>query len=156
MKPNETIENMIELKSSDIKNKDEIRKISIIEKEKKQEGEITLRTWIKFFNYGFGVFGVLLIALLAWIWGSSNILINYFVGIWLNGSQTEDRSYVFFNIFWSLIVILFIAATLMSISIYGNLLMSSTRIHNKILWKILRAPATFFDANPIGSILTRF
>ena len=34
--------------------------------------------------------------------------------------------------------------------------MSSKKIHNKMVWSLLRAPVIFFDSNPIGTMLTRF
>ena len=45
---------------------------------------------------------------------------------------------------------------LRSSSIYMSLLISSINIHKKMVWKVLRAPSVFFDANPIGRILARF
>ena len=94
--------------------------------------------------------------LLILIWGSLNILIKYFVGVWFETTRDEEGNRIYFNIFWTLIVILFIASGLMSFNIYCNLLLSSSKSHKTILWKVLRAPVVFFDANPIGRILTRF
>ena len=33
---------------------------------------------------------------------------------------------------------------------------SSKTLHNKMIWKLLRAPLSFLDSNSIGNILTRF
>ena len=88
--------------------------------------------------------------------GASNILINYYIGVWLEKPQTAERDKLYFNVFWSLIFIFFLFSTLKSGAIYISLLISSSKIHKAIVWKILRAPSKFFDANPIGRILTRF
>ncbi len=32
----------------------------------------------------------------------------------------------------------------------------STVLHNKMFWKIMRAPVKFFDSHPVGIVLTRF
>jgi ABC-type multidrug transport system fused ATPase/permease subunit len=45
---------------------------------------------------------------------------------------------------------------LRSVLIYFSNLLSSKNIHQKAIWNLLRAPSVFFDANPIGRILTRF
>ena len=71
--------------------------MNIIEKEKKQEGEVTIWTWFKFFHYGLGIFGILLIFIFGSISGASNILINYYVGIWLEKQQTDERDKLYFN-----------------------------------------------------------
>lgn len=35
-------------------------------------------------------------------------------------------------------------------------LTSSQKLHTDMVWRLLRAPVVFFDANPIGTLLTRF
>ena len=134
----------------------EKQNVDLIEKETKQEGNVSICTWFKFFSYGLGFFGVIIIIIFAWIYGASSILINYFVGVWLKESQTEVKNTLYFSLFCSFIAILFIVSVLLTISIYGNLLISSNILHKKIVWKILRAPIAFFDSNPIGRIQTRF
>ena len=36
------------------------------------------------------------------------------------------------------------------------LISSGTNMHNKVVWRVLRAKILFFDSNPIGRIVTRF
>ena len=90
------------------------------------------------------------------ICGASNILVNYYVGIWFKGPQSNERNKLYFNLFWVLIIILLVSATLMTMTVYGDLLISSSSLHKTVLWKLLRAPSYFFDWNPIGRILSRF
>ena len=79
------------------------------------------------------------------ICGASNILVNYYVGIWFKGPQSNERNKLYFNLFWVLIIILLVSATLMTMTVYGDLLISSSSLHKTVLWKLLRAPSYFFD-----------
>ena len=85
-----------------------------------------------------------------------NVIISYIVAIWTEKDKEDQQDSKYFNLFWGSIVIFVIIATLRTGSIYLCLLTSSTNIHKKMAWKLLRAPSAFFDANPIGRILTRF
>ena len=133
---------MVNQKLSEHQNKDHT-KINIIEKEQKSEGEVTIWTWFKFFSFGSSLIGISLIFVFGAISGASNILINYYIGVWLEKPQTEERNKLYFNVFWVLIVIFFLSTTFKAASIYLSLLISSSKIHKAIVWKILRAPSKF-------------
>jgi ABC-type multidrug transport system fused ATPase/permease subunit len=72
----------------------------------------------------------------------------------LDKDDQEDP--IYFHLYWISAVLCVIFTFLRTSSIYYTILHSSVRIHEKALWKLLRAPSIFFDANPIGRILTRY
>ena len=154
---NQSVEQLVSNRHSELKcqlnkNNDD----GIILKEEKQNENVSILTWFKLLNYGIGITGVAIIILLAWIWGSSNILISYFIGIWLKESQSDSNNRMYFTLFFNLIIIWFLSSVLLVATTYGVLLISSFKLHKKMIWKVIRAPSIFFDANPIGRIITRF
>ena len=154
---NQSVEQLVSNRHSELKcqlnkNNDD----GIILKEEKQNENVSILTWFKLLNYGIGITGVAIIILLAWIWGSSNILISYFIGIWLKESQSDSNNRMYFTLFFNLIIIWFLSSVLLVATTYGVLLISSFKLHKKMIWKVIRAPSIFFDENPIGRIITRF
>ena len=84
------------------------------------------------------------------------MIISYIVAIWTEKDKDDQQDSRYFNMFWGSIVIFVILITIRTGVIYLCYLTSSTNIHKKMTWKLLRAPSAFFDANPIGRILSRF
>ena len=57
----------------------------------------------------------------------------------------------------ALLAVLFIATRLISnLPLFGIILGSTKRIHNRVLDAVLATGVSFFDANPAGRILNRF
>jgi len=78
------------------------------------------------------------------------------VGVWAEQDKEEQQKDIYFHVFYLLVFAYVLTSFLRTVWIYSCDLLSSKNIHSKSVWKILRAPAVFFDANPIGRILTRF
>ena len=139
-----------------IDTKDKSKEVKIIVDEDKDEGNVPLSIWCSFFNYGLGFIGIFLILVLSIILGFFNVIINYIVAIWTEKDKEDQQDPIYFNLFWITIVIIIVVTTVRTAVIYLCFLLSSTNIHKKMTWKLLRAPSSFFDANPIGRILTRY
>ena len=76
------------------------KSIDIIDKDIKDEGEVPIKTWFSFFNYGLSYFGVALIIFFAACSISSNIIISFVIGAWTEGVAVEQDDPVYFHIFW--------------------------------------------------------
>jgi ATP-binding cassette, subfamily C (CFTR/MRP), member 1 len=85
-----------------------------------------------------------------------NIYCNLYIGVWAEKDREEQKESKYFNFFWILVISFTLASILRTASIYFSNILSSRNIHRQAIWKIIRAPSVFFDANPIGRILTRF
>ena len=149
--------------------------------DKLQQGILSqLLVYARYLWYGGGVFGILALVVLCIISYFSLIVAkNYYLVWWImadtdltasNYSMTthnytslqgfnplthlslSTRIYIFaaFSLFVSVLLLL------------TNILFSwiptiaSYRLHNKMLWKVLRTPINFFDSNSTGSIINRF
>ena len=123
--------------------------------EKVDLGELRLIDWWKFFKYGSGVFGLILIILLSVIGSVMLIIISYIVGIWTKQSINNQQNPNYFHLFYGVILIYFLVVFLRSVWVYLSNMLASKNLHEIMIYKALRAPIRFFDANPIGRILTR-
>lgn len=140
----------------DSESKEKAAKVDLISKEVMDEGNVPISVWFKFFNYGFSYPGIVLIILFAVAVVFFNILTNFIVGKWAEQDKEEQQKSRYFNMFLISIILLIVFAIARPTVIYMSTLLSSYRLHKTVVWKLLRAPVTFFDSNPIGRIMTRF
>ena len=157
-----------------------------VNSDKFQQGKLSLfQVYAKYLWYGGNVFGIFALVVLCitsyfslvvaknyylvwWIMADTDKHIEYLMApnnsISMNNStsaqgfnplthiSSNTRIYIFaaFSLFVSVLLLL------------TNILFSwipaiaSYRLHNKMLWKVLRAPINFFDSNSTGSIINRF
>ena len=147
---------ILETENELIEANDKSKEVKIIVDEDKDEGNVPISIWCSFFSYGLGWFGIFIIIILSCIVAFFNVIIIYIVAIWTEKNKDDQQDSKYFNLFWGSIVIFAVISTIRACSIYLSYLYSSNNIHKKMTWKLLRAPSAFFDANPIGRILTRF
>ncbi|KAI1293280.1 Canalicular multispecific organic anion transporter 2 [Mortierella claussenii] len=90
---------------------------------------------------------------------ASQIGINVWMQHWANQSESYQRSSAgtFLGVFAALVV------SYMCLDIGVNLIIfrgagvrSSTLLHDKLLYKVLHLPMSFFDTTPVGRIINRF
>ena len=129
--------------------------VNIIEKEAKDEGQVSIKTWYRTFKYGLGLFGMFIIIFLGLLAAFLNLVCNFVIGEWAKQDEDDQEDSIYYNLFWIIVVVFITASFLRAWFIYFNFLLSSNNLHKHMVWKILRAPSVFFDSNPIGRILTR-
>ena len=140
--------------------------------EKVEKGGVSLKTYFIYFWKGANVFGLLLLFLIVFSQFLSEIGVYHYLELWTNLSQnntaqfnttsfnfnplasitTVERSMYFIALCTGTLVLYFVSYTLL----YSLLLNASRKLHNTMLWKILRVPMRFFDMNQSGSIINRF
>ena len=135
---------------------DKPKEVKMIIDEDKDEGKVPLTIWCSFFNYGLSFFGIFVILLSGFALTFFQIIISYIVAVWTKKDKDSQQGSIYFDHFWISVILILVLLFLRSASIYMSFLTSSVNIHKKMSWKLLRAPSVFFDANPIGRILTRF
>lgn len=128
----------------------------LIEKEHKEKGEVKLKIWWKFINFGLGIFGTLAFLVSGGLTIFFNISISYIAGEWFDNDEDEQQNPKYFRMIILATVGFVICSFLRTAFTYISMIASSKALHNKAIWKILRSPVGFFDSNPIGRILTRF
>jgi ABC-type multidrug transport system fused ATPase/permease subunit len=82
---------------------------------------------------------------------------TYVMSIWsdlpLIEQQSEDKYWKYFvgSTFIYIVLVL-----MRSIVLLIFVLIATTKMHNKMAWKVLRSKILFFDSNPIGRVTSRF
>ncbi|XP_054162187.1 ATP-binding cassette sub-family C member 4-like [Oppia nitens] len=73
-----------------------------------------------------------------------------------NAKESKNDSDLELIIYSALIAGLFVTTMIRSMTWFAICMIASKRLHNTIFIRLLRAPMTVFDSNPIGRILNRF
>ena len=141
---------------SDLIDKKNRKDVNIIVDENRDEGKVPLSIWCKFLSYGPGLIGIFFLLFISILVSFVNVSVNYIIALWTKRDKEDQRDPLYFNLFWGAVIVLIILQVIRSCTVYLSMLTSSKNIHRKMTWKLLRAPAIFCDANPIGRILTRF
>ena len=155
------------LNESEFDTQKEKLKILITEKFKVEEKEITkgritkkeviLKGQNKFVAFGkwinrFSIPVFILYILMICGFNFGIIFFQWFLGAWSSGQYEEyNREKI---LIWS-VVITFGVSFLSSVVYSGGSFLAGTRIYVALLKTIMKRPMSFFDATPIGSVLTR-
>jgi ATP-binding cassette subfamily C (CFTR/MRP) protein 4 len=82
---------------------------------------------------------------------------TYVMSLWsdlpLEKQQSEDK---YWKLFMGSTIIYIILVLMRSIVLLIFVLIATTKMHNKMAWKVLRSKILFFDSNPIGRVTSRF
>ena len=117
---------------------------------------VSLKDWWNLFSYGIGNFWLILDVILSWIYSGLYIYMYYILGELAQQSKNDQRYGDYFYIYIGVVIgssILIAINYIWNVSLFYS---SSKRLHDSMVWKLLRAPMHFFDVNSIGTILTRF
>ena len=153
--------------------------------EKNEKGTVSFKAYLIFFWKGAHIFGPLLLIVIMLSQLLGDIGFNYYLVLWtsltevnitnnsicdipqinsnttsnspagynpLANTVTHERVLIFISLGVSSIILYYVGYSLL----YSAFLNASRRLHDTILWKILRVPMRFFDINQSGSVINRF
>ena len=124
--------------------------------ESKDLGDISWRDYRNFFGYAYGCCGIVTLFLICLLTSISQLLPSLWMTEWLKQPLEEQQLSKYPIIFAILITAFIILTGLRSLYVYQITLKSTTKLHDAITKRVLRANILFFDSNPIGRIVTRF
>ncbi|XP_067669590.1 ATP-binding cassette sub-family C member 4-like isoform X2 [Haliotis asinina] len=154
-------------------------KIQVQEEEQRQEGTVGLGVYVKYFRAGTGIFVFILLVLLNLLAQTAYIMSDWWLSRWSNEEEIRYAATSRFNeemtlfnssnitvpevdtnvniyIFTGIVVSVFLFGLLRALLFFKIAVDASQTLHNRMFSKILRAPISFFDNNPVGRILNRF
>ena len=152
--------------------------------EKNEVGGVSFMAYLIYFWKGAHIFGPMILIMIMLTQLLGDIGLNYYLVFWtaltevnitsitscqiprFNGStnssspgfnplantSNHERILIYFSLGVLCLICYYVGYSLL----YSSLLNASRRLHNAILWKILRVPMRFFDINQSGSIINRF
>ena len=152
--------------------------------EKNEKGSVSIKAYLIYFWKGAHIFGPMILIMIMLTQLLGDIGLNYYLVFWtaltevnitsitscqiprFNGStnssspgfnplantSNHERILIYFSLGVLCLICYYVGYSLL----YSSLLNASRRLHNAILWKILRVPMRFFDINQSGSIINRF
>ena len=129
--------------------------IQLVKKEEKEVGRIKTNVYVDFIRHiGVAAFSAVLFSLMA---GQTLlILADWWVARWSSaGEDSQDEMK------WVWTLISFTSGstviTLLAVfAFFALIVRGSTRLHNAMIRRVMRAPLSFFHTNPVGRILNRF
>ncbi|XP_040004306.1 multidrug resistance-associated protein 4-like isoform X2 [Xiphias gladius] len=139
------------------------------EEERRSEGNVGLRMYVKYFMAGANFLVLLVLILLNAVAHITFVLQDWWLACWaseqkhinvtehLNGSfprQLDPDLYL--GVYAGLTATSVVFGFLRSLVFFNVLVSSAQTLHNSMFNAILRTPIHFFDINPIGRILNRF
>lgn len=125
-------------------------------KPKHLKQQVSLKDWWYMNSFGVGNLYFFISIALAGAYAGLFVYIYIVLGRWAGGTKEEQQESKDFYIYSGLIIA---STVVLSLNYYVNCIVfysSSKNLHNKMIWKILRAPLSFYDSNSVGSIITRF
>ena len=132
----------------------------LIEKETLQTGNVSLQVYIHYFR-NLGIVISLLIFLFELVYEGANVGKNYWLIVWTddtilgNSSEPKWRN-IYLGGYIALGVGQSLASVVIAIIMALSTLKGSSRMHNKMLQRVMKSPMSFFDTTPLGRIVNRF
>ncbi|CAI6007087.1 unnamed protein product [Closterium sp. NIES-65] len=124
----------------------------LVQKEKKEEGMVSLRVYLGYAKR-VGVWQSLLLVLLLAVGQTLACAGDWFLAFW---SQKKDQSGPYRPIYTALVLTGVVTSFVRSGLFFRWCVRAASRIHSAMLACVLGSPLAFFHANPIGRILNRF
>ncbi|CAG9312990.1 unnamed protein product [Blepharisma stoltei] len=118
---------------------------------------ISLKTYYKYFSYGFNSYcllgGAILWLLLSQL---SSIAVLYWLTFWFAQVETEQSNLYYVWFYAIIICINYVTTFLSSLVLNYGLTLAGKCLHNKALENMCKTNIQFFDKNSIGKMINRF
>ncbi|XP_041663750.1 ATP-binding cassette sub-family C member 4-like [Cheilinus undulatus] len=139
------------------------------DEERRSEGNVGLRMYVKYFRAGANFMLLLVLVLLNALAHIAFVLQDWWLACWaseqkhinvtehLNGSSSQQLDLdLYLGVYAGLTATSVVFGFLRCLVFFNVLVSSAQTLHNSMFNAILRTPVHFFNVNPIGRILNRF
>lgn len=117
---------------------------------------VKLKDWTKVISYGIGNCWFIFVIVLCCMFNGIHVYVYILLANWVIGDKREQQESGDIYYYSALIIassIIMLVAYVINAQIFWT---SSKSLHESMVWRLLRAPMSYFDTNSIGKILTRF
>jgi len=143
---------------ADDKSKKQERKkrAKLIQEEKRAVGGISFKVYWGYVEAAGGICFFVTV-LLSLIFGeASRVGSSFWLGVWSTNGIEGGTISMYMGVYFALSFFNIVLEALISVLAANASVAASTELHQRMLWSILRAPMSFFDATPVGRLLNRF
>mmetsp|Transcript_5464 Transcript_5464/g.8077 ORF Transcript_5464/g.8077 Transcript_5464/m.8077 type:complete len:1386 (-) Transcript_5464:101-4258(-) len=128
---------------------------TFIKKEERATGEVSWSTYGRYASLAGLPIAITSLALFA-VAQATMLMSEFWLKIWAEQDQDEQRNPRNLYIFIALIGVLCVIATIRSVLFYDVNLRAASQLHDLAFLSVLRSPMLFFHTNPLGRILNKF
>ncbi|KAJ2745009.1 hypothetical protein GGI20_002502 [Coemansia sp. BCRC 34301] len=128
----------------------------LMSQEDRQTGQISLSTYVAFVRAGGGYLLFVSIITCLSISQGCRVGSDFWMRHWIQHKRDADPKHILMLIYVLLGGLQFLWFAFFAVLLVASTYMCSKTLHGKALQRVLRAPMSFFDTNPLGRILNRF
>lgn len=127
----------------------------LMQKEERNTGAVTLKTYARYFRYAGGLFWIAVIILELILYQGASVANNLFLGFWTSESISGFTQGGYMGTYAALGVASAVFSFSLSLCLTLSTLFAGSRMFFDALNAVLHSPVSFFDTTPMGRVMSR-
>jgi ABC-type multidrug transport system fused ATPase/permease subunit len=128
----------------------------LIVPEAQDEGNVTLKDVTNFLSFSTGRLGYFVFFLFSFGSSFTQLFTTFWISTWTMQDADEQQKSIYPTVFVVLILLYLLLNFVRALIVFFIIIVSTTKMHEAMVERVIRTYILFFDSNPIGRILTRF
>ena len=124
--------------------------------EEQEGGAVGIQDFKNLFSFSVGNCGFFLYFFFCFAAAFCQLYTTYWISFWTSQDFEEQQKSIYPTLFGVLIIVYCILVFIRAVVIFTIFIVSTSKMHNVMVEKVIRSKILFFDSNPIGRIFTRF
>ncbi|KAF9083706.1 hypothetical protein BGX23_011210 [Mortierella sp. AD031] len=127
---------------------------TLMTEEERESGAVSWMVYSQYFQMeGLGMWGAVLVCYV--IQQACGLLMNYWLSLWTD-NKFDIPTMTYIAIYVGLALVQFIVMVIATQLLSAAIIRTARKMHRQAFDKVIHAPLSFYDTNPLGRILNRF